>query len=127
MTTRIGRFALSQTASVAMAEMRLAARATPGVIRTLAPTVAWAVASIGLGAVVGFSAVVLPPLGAFGIVAAVGGVLLWVMPEVPLVYPALIRKTFFFVLIAYLCIPNYYMVQVGGLPWISARRVAAFA
>jgi hypothetical protein len=128
MTTRIAnRFALSQVASVAMAEMRLAARAAPGVLRTLAQIVAWAVAAIGLGAIVGFAAVVLPPLGAFGIVAMVGELLLWVLPEAPLVYPGLIRKTFMVMLVVSLCVPDYYMVQLGGLPWISVRRVAAFA
>ena len=54
MTTRIGnRFALSQIASVAMAETRLAARATPSVVRRLAPIVAWAAVAIGLGVLVG--------------------------------------------------------------------------
>ncbi len=128
MTTRIGnRFALSQIATVAMAETRLAARATPGILRHLAPIVAWAAATMGLGAIVGFAAVVLPPLGAFGIVALVGVALLWVMPEAPLVYPALIRNTFFVVLAVFLCVPYYYMMQFGDLPWISVRRVAAFA
>jgi O-antigen ligase len=128
MTTRNGnRFALSQVALVAMAETRLAARAAPGVFRQFAPMIAWAVAAVFLGTIVGFAAVVLPPLGAFGIVAAVGVVLLWVTPEVPLVYPAFIRKTFFVMLIADLCVPYYYTVQFGALPWISARRVATFA
>jgi O-antigen ligase len=49
------------------------------------------------------------------------------MPEVPLVYPTLIRRTFFVMLVTELCVPYYYTVQVGGLPWISARRVATFA
>ncbi len=128
MTIRIGsRFALSQVALVAMAETRLAARAAPGLLRQLAPSLAWAAAAVVLGTIVGFAAVILPPLGAIGIVAAVGVVLLWVMPEVPLVYPALIRKTFFVMLIADLCIPYYYTVQFGPLPWISARRIATFA
>jgi hypothetical protein len=49
MTTRIqNRFALSQIASVAMAETRLAGRAIPNLLRNLAPIVAWAVASIAL-------------------------------------------------------------------------------
>ncbi|MGB3583688.1 MAG: hypothetical protein WBA40_21605 [Roseiarcus sp.] len=128
MTTRIGsRFAVSQIASVAMAETRLAARAAPDVLRHLAPFVAWATAAIGLGAIVGFAAVVLPPLGAFGIVAMVAVLLLWVMPETRLVYPALIRKTFYVTLVVNLCVPYYYMVQFAGLPWISARRIVAFA
>ena len=122
MTTRMGnRFALSQIASVAMAEMRLAARATPDVLRALAPIVVWAAVAIGLGAIVGFAAVALSPLGAFGIVAMVGVILLWVMPEAPLVYPGLIRKTFFVMLFINLCVPYYYMVQIGDLPWISVR------
>ena len=128
MTTRIGsRFAVSQIASFAMAETRLAVRAAPDVLRHLAPIVAWATAAIGLGALVGFAAVVLPPLGAFGIVAVVAVLLLWVMPEAPLVYPALIRKTFYVMLAVILCVPYYYMVQFGDLPWISARRIVAFA
>jgi len=53
--------------------------------------------------------------------------LLWVMPEAPLVYPALIRKTFYVMLVVNLCVPYYYTVQFGDLPWISARRIVAFA
>ena len=128
MTTRIrNRFALSQIASVAIAETRLASRTIPNVARYLAPIVAWTVASIALGIVLGFSAVILPPMGAFGIVAVAGLVLLWVMPDLPLVSPGLIRKAFFFMVIADLVIPFYYTVQISGLPWISARRVATFA
>ena len=128
MTTRIrNRFALSQIASVAMAETRLAGRAIPNVLRYLAPIVAWTVASIVLGVVLGFSAVILPPMGAFGIVAVAGLMLLWVMPDLPLVSPGIIRKAFFFMLIADLIIPFYYAIQFSGLPWISARRLATFA
>ena len=49
------------------------------------------------------------------------------MPDVPLVSPRLIRKTFLGMLIVYLTIPYYYTVQFAGLPWISVRRVAIFA
>ena len=121
------RFRLSHAALVAVAEAKLAARVAPRVIRYLAPIVAWAIASIFLGLIVGLAAVFLPPLGAFGIVAIAAVVLLWVMPDLPLVWPSLIRKTFFVMLIADLCVPNYYAVQFGGLPWISARRLATFA
>jgi O-antigen ligase len=128
MTTRIrNRFAPSQIASVVVAETRLAGRAMPNVVRHLAPVVAWAVASIALGVVLGLSAVILPPMGAFGIVAVAGLVLLWVMPDLPLVSPTLIRKAFFVMLIADLIIPYYYTVQFSGLPWISARRLATFS
>src|SRR3984957_5430941 len=127
MTTRIrNRFALSQVASVAMAETRLAGRAIPNVLRYLAPIVAWTGPSIALGIVLGFSAVILPPMGAFGIVAVAGLVLLWVMPDLPLVSPGLIRKAFFFMMIADLVIPFYYAIQFPGFPWISARRLATF-
>jgi O-antigen ligase len=128
MAVRTGnRFRLSQVVSVAVAETKLVARAAPDVVRHLAPIVAWAVASIALGLVVGLAAVALPPLGAFGIVAAVGLVLLWVMPDLPLVWPGLIRKTFLVMLIVDLCVPTYYMIDLAGLPWISIRRVATFA
>jgi O-antigen ligase len=128
MTIRIkNRFALSQVAAAAMTETRLAARAAPSVIRHVAPIVAWAAASIFLGMVIGFAAVILPPTGAFGIVAVVGVLLLWAMPDLPLVSVGAIRKTFFVMLIADLCIPYYYTVQISSLPWISARRLATFA
>jgi O-antigen ligase len=128
MTIRIGnRLTLSRVASAAMAETRLAARAAPSLIRHVAPIVAWAAASIFLGLVVGFAAVVLPPTGAFGIVAVVGVVLLWATPDLPLVSLGAIRKTFFVMLIADLCVPYYYTVQISSLPWISARRFATFA
>jgi len=128
MTTRIGlRFALSEVVSAAMAETRLAARAAPGVIRYVAPIVVWAATSVVLGLVVGFAAVVLPPTGAFGIVAVAGVALLWVMPDLPIVSVSAIRKAFFVMLIADLCVPNYYTIQISALPWISARRVATFA
>ena len=102
-------------------------RAIPNVLRYLAPIVAWAVASIALGVLLGFSAVILPPMGAFGIVAIAGLVLLWVMPDLPLVSPRLIRRAFFVMMVADLVIPFYYTVQFSGLPWISARRVATFS
>jgi O-antigen ligase len=121
------RFPLSRVTSTAVAETRLAVRAAPGIVRHVAPVVAWAVASIALGLVVGLAAVILPPLGAFSIVAVAAVLLLWVMPDLPLVAPGLIRKACFVMLIADLSIPFYYTVQVLGLPWISARRLATFA
>ena len=127
MTTRTGnRFPLSRVALTAVGEARLAARAAPNVVRYLAPIVAWAIGSIALGFVLGLSAVLLPPLGAFAIVAATGLVLLWVMPDLPLVSSTLVRRAFYVMLIADLIIPYYYTVQFSGLPWISARRLATF-
>jgi O-antigen ligase len=128
MIPRIGnRFPLSRVASTAVGETRLAVRAAPNVVRHLAPIVAWAVASVALGVVLGVSAVILPPMGAFAIVAAAGLVLLWVMPDLPLVSPRLIRAAFLVMLVTDLIVPFYYTVQFSGLPWISARRVATFA
>jgi O-antigen ligase len=128
MATRIrNRFSLPTIASVVMAETRLAGRAIPNVLRHLAPIVAWAVAAIALGVVLGLAAVILPPMGAFAIVAAAGLVLLWVMPDLPLVSPRLIRRAFFVMMIADLAIPFYYALQFSGLPWISVRRLATFA
>jgi O-antigen ligase len=121
------RFAPSQIASIAMAETRLAGRVVPNILRRVVPIVAWGVASIALGALIGLSAVVLPPMGAFAIVAVAGLVLLWVMPDMPLVSPGFIRKAFFAMLIADLIVPYYYTVQFAGLPWISIRRLATFA
>jgi O-antigen ligase len=121
------RLPLSHRAAVARAETKFLARAIGGFVRRLVPIVAWGVASIVLGLIVGLAAVILPPLGSFAIVAAVGLVLLWVMPELPLVWPGIIRKTFFMMLIADLCIPGYYTIQISDLPWISARRLATFA
>jgi hypothetical protein len=127
MTTRMGkRFPLSRIASTAVGEIRLAVQAMPNGLRYIAPIVAWAVVSISLGVVLGLSVVVLPPMGAFGIVAVAGLVLLWVMPDLPLVSPGLIRKAFLVMLVTDLCIPYYYTVQFSGLPWISARRVTTF-
>jgi hypothetical protein len=120
------RLPLSRLAFAAVGEIRLVVQAAPSGLRYIAPIVAWTVASISLGAVLGLSAVILPPTGAFGIVAVAGLVLLWVMPDLPLVSPGLIRKTFFVMLVADLCVPYYYTVQFSGLPWISARRVATF-
>jgi O-antigen ligase len=121
------RFPLSRVAITTVAELRLAVRATPKVLRYLAPIVAWTVTSIALGIVVGLAAVLLPPMGAFGIVAVAAVVLLWVMPDLPLVSAGLIRRAFFVMLIADLSIPFYYMIQFSGLPWVSARRRATFA
>src|ERR1700734_4163142 len=128
MTTRIrNRFALSQIGAGALAEARLVGRAIPFLTSYLFPIVAWAIATIALGIVLGFSAVILPPMGAFGIVAIAGLALLWVMPDLPLVSPGIIRKAFFFMMIADLVIPFYYAIQFSGLPWISVRRLATFA
>ena len=90
-------------------ETRRAGRAKHS--RHLAPIVAWAVASIALGLVLGLAAVILPLSAPLGSSRLAGVVLLWVMPDLPLVSPGLIRKAFFGMLIADLSIPYYYMIQ----------------
>ncbi len=114
-----------------MIEFEIAAiaglRAAPGLIWAFLPVLGWATASIFLGLIVGFAAVVLPPTGAFGIVAVAALVLLWVAPDLPRAAATRsIRFLFFAALIVTLCVPNYYTVQVSSLPWISARRAVLF-
>ena len=53
------------------------------VFYAILPFFVWAAVASFLGFLVGFSAVVLPPTGTFGIVAVVGLVLLWVTPDLP--------------------------------------------
>jgi O-antigen ligase len=122
----VSRSTLTLIALAAAARTRTAVRAAPAAIRIVAPIVGWAAAAIIMGVVVGIAAVVLPPMGAFGILGVLALILLWVMPELPLVYPGLIRKMFIVMLVVDLCVPYYYTVQIGGLPWISARRLATF-
>lgn len=101
-------------------------RSAPRWGRGALPVVAWAVAAILFGGIVGFAAIILPPTGTFGIVAVAGLILLWVTPDLPAVPLKSVRVLFFLVLVVDLCVPNYYAYQVGGLPWISIRRLFTF-
>ena len=121
------RSAMSQIAPTAVTETKLAAQAALRFGRHAAPIVLWASAAILLGLLVGFASVVLPPTGTFGIVAFVFVILLWVMPDLPIVATGAIRKTFLVMFVTDLIVPYYYTIQVSGLPWISVRRVATFA
>ncbi len=104
-----------------------AKRSGPLLFWQAAPVVVWAAVSVLLGLIVGVAAVALPPTGAFGIVAVVGLILLWVTPDLPVAPMRAVRKACFAVLVVDICVPFYYTVQVSGLPWISVRRIAAFA
>jgi O-Antigen ligase len=75
---------------------------------------------------VGFSAVILPPAGAFTIPATVFLFVLWAMPDLYSVPRGVVRKLFFVVLVVDLCVPAYYAIVGTGLPWISIRRLATF-
>ena len=121
------RRALSRYVWTAAMELRFASRRLPGSIRGAAVVVVWSAVAIFLGLIVGMAAVVLPPTGAFGIVALAGVVLLWVTPDLPITPRRAVRATFFTMLVVDICVPMYYTVQISGLPWISARRLATFA
>ena len=86
----------------------------------------WAALAIFLGSVVGLAAVLLPPMGALGIVAAVGLVLLWVMPDLAAVPDRIVRRLLFASLVVNLCVPYYYAILIEGLPFISIRRLFTF-
>ena len=87
---------------------------------------AWVVVCVVLGFIVGIAAVILPPTGAFGVVAAVGAALLWVMPDFPIAPLNKARALFGAMLIVLLIVPNYYALDIQSLPWISIRRLAIF-
>ena len=119
--------AISQFIASAMAEARLAWRGGPRIVRAVAIVIGWAVISVFYGLIVGFAAVVLPPTGALGLVAPAFLILMWVTPDLGINPLRVVRKAFFVMLVVDICVPFYYTIQVAGLPWISARRVATFA
>ena len=127
MTTRTAtRFPLSQFRWTVSSGVRKAVFGIPRLLRILAPVLAWAAISISLGLVVGFAAIILPPTGAFGIVAGAALFLLWVTPDLPALPLKLVRPAFLTMLIVDLCVPIYYTIIIQGLPWISARRLVSF-
>lgn len=87
----------------------------------------WSIAILLIGLLTGAMAVILPPLASIGVVALVGVVLLWAMPELHFVPEKMLRRMFFAMVIVQLCVPNYYALDVGFLPWISVRRFFALA
>jgi hypothetical protein len=117
-------FRLSHVVPHAFGEARLALRKSSGVAKTFAIVLVWSIVAIALGLVVGMASILLPPTGAFGLVAIAGLVLLWVLPELPEVPEKLVRGLFFTALIVCLCVPNYYTLDFPGLPWISVRRLS---
>jgi hypothetical protein len=113
--------------ALARGELRLTFRGAPRLALRALVVLAWALAAIVAGSLVGFFAVTLPPLALAGYVGVFGLVLLWVAPDVRIVSEAWLRRLFFVALVVLLCVPMYYTVDVAPLPWISARRVATFA
>ena len=93
-------------------------------IRAIAPSVAWAFASLLLGTLIGLMAVILPPMAVFGFVAIVAIVLIWAIPEAPIISLRTCRILLFVMIITDLSIPAYYAISLPALPWISLRRIA---
>ena len=85
----------------------------------------WSIAILLIGMLTGAMAVILPPMASIGVVALCGVLLLWAMPELHVVPDKLLRKMFFIMVFVQLCVPNYYAIDTGVLPWISVRRVCA--
>jgi O-antigen ligase len=85
----------------------------------------WSLAILFAGLFTGAAAVIAPPMMSIGIVALAGLALLWAMPELHAVPERLLRKMFFIMIFVYLCVPAYYAIETGVLPWISARRLVA--
>ena len=109
------------------AEGQRGAEVARGMFFAALPFFVWGAIASFLGFIVGFAAVILPPTGTFGIVATVGLVLLWVMPDLPKPPTRALPIAFFIVLLCMICIPNYYALDVPALPWISIRRLSLFA
>ncbi len=87
----------------------------------------WSVVILLAGALTGAMAAILPPLASIGMVALFALVLLWAMPDLHFVPDGLLRKMFFAMVVAQLCVPAYYAIDTGVLPWISVRRFFSLA
>lgn len=85
----------------------------------------WIVGILFVGLLAGGMAVILPPLATLGLVALVGVVLLWVLPELRFVPEKQLRIVFYVMVFALLCVPAYFAIDTGVLPWISVRRIFA--
>lgn len=97
------------------------------IFKSVWPFFVWAIVSLLYGLFVGLAAVVLPPTAVFGLVAIAAIILLWAMPELPVIPLGLSRNIFITMIIVDLCVPAYYAISLPGLPWISARRVFIFS
>ena len=76
-----------------------------------------------IGLLVGVMTVILPPMASIGTVAVALLLLIWTAPELRHVPTKMLRKIFFVVVFIGTCVPNYYAVQIPGLPWFSIRRI----
>src|SRR3954467_1376666 len=85
----------------------------------------WGLAILFVGLITGVATVIAPPMASVGIVALTGLALLWALPELHAIPDKLLRRIFFLMVFVYLCVPAYYAIETGVLPWISARRLVA--
>ncbi|HKY87068.1 MAG TPA: O-antigen ligase family protein [Pseudorhodoplanes sp.] len=85
----------------------------------------WSVAILFVGLITGAAAVIMPPMVSIGVVAMIGILLLWALPEMRAVPAQLLRRMFFLMVLVQLCVPGYYAIETGVLPWISIRRLVA--
>ncbi len=83
----------------------------------------WGVAIVFIGMLTGAMAVIFPPLASVGVVALLAVVLLWSLPELRLVPEKLLHTMFFMMVFVLLCVPAYFAIDTGVLPWISVRRI----
>lgn len=83
----------------------------------------WSAAIMVVGLLTGVMAVMLPPMASIGVVALAGVALLWALPEMRIVPDKLLRKMFFVMVAVQLCVPVYYAIDTGILPWISIKRL----
>ena len=120
------RAGLTQFVTTARGELRLAMADAPVQARRALIAAAWGAIAILLGSLIGVMAVILPPTGVFGLVLASALVLLWVLPDIEVASVKLLRRMLYVALVVNLAIPIYYTVQIGSLPWVSARRIVTF-
>jgi hypothetical protein len=83
----------------------------------------WAAFIIFAGMATGFLTVLSPALAASIVLLPICGVLIWSMPELRSVPLATLRRVLYLTLLVQLCVPAYYAIRVGDLPWISLRRL----
>lgn len=121
------RAGFSQYVALARGELRLTFKGAPAFAWRALIMMAWALAAVVAGSLVGVFATTLPPMVMAGYVAVFGLLLLWVAPDLPIVSDVWLRRMFFLALVVLFCTPMYYTVQVASLPWISARRLVTFA
>ena len=87
------------------------------------------VGTVALGMLMGAMVAFLPLQLLFipiSILAGLVVVLLWALPELPVVPIRLLRPTLYVFIVALLCLPPYMAIALPGMPWISVRRLVLF-